>query len=400
MSEDSDLVSTMLAPVGRARFLADSFGKAVFHLPGDAEKFAGLAGWSDLNRALETHRLGPPRLRLVRGGNVIPDSRFMRSEGAISRLDAGKVSSLLDHGVTLNINFVDEIFPSVQPYADALAKALCGHVNVNLYASWRRDQGFDLHWDKHEVIVVQVAGRKQWKVFEPTKAASHRRDQDAPPAPEGEAAFDKVIESGDLLYIPRGWWHFATPLDEPSLHLTFAIAMPSTFGFLQWLAGRMLRESIGRRDIPVTGPAEEVREFEQELKHAIGRNIERGAMSDFLAQWHAERRARPQFRLPRFAGLPAGGIVAATRVRLANQRGLAPLVHLETGQTSFETGERSWPCSPETGQALARLCSTRDIAVADLAKGLGEEQRAELLRILQGLAMAGEAYCDLVGDAD
>ena len=35
--------------------------------------------------------------------------------------------------------------------------------------------------------------------------------------------WEGMLEDGDLLYIPRGWWHVATPLDEPTLHLTVGV---------------------------------------------------------------------------------------------------------------------------------------------------------------------------------
>jgi ribosomal protein L16 Arg81 hydroxylase len=203
-----------------------------------------------------------------------------------------------------------------------------------------------------------------------------------------------------MLYIPRGWWHYAIPLDEPSLHLTFATRIPSTLAFLEWLSKRMLQQPIGRMDIPATGSPEALEQFVLDLRKAIGSNIDCDSMADFLAEWKAERRARPQFRLPQFAGLPAGGIVDSTTLRLANQRGLAPLVHSQTGETSFEAGGRSWPCSAEAGRALAKLESTRSVAFAELADGLGEQQREELLRVLQGLTIAGEVYCDFPGEFD
>ena len=51
------------------------------------------------------------------------------------------------------------------------------------------------------------------------RASMSSRPLDKPDAPLWEG----MLEDGDLLYIPRGWWHVATPLDEPTLHLTVGV---------------------------------------------------------------------------------------------------------------------------------------------------------------------------------
>ena len=50
-----------------------------------------------------------------------------------------------------------------------------------------------------------------------------------------------LLEAGDLLYIPRGWWHVAMPLDEPTLHLTVGVNNLTGADFLRWFADRLRR---------------------------------------------------------------------------------------------------------------------------------------------------------------
>ncbi|WSC07830.1 cupin domain-containing protein [Streptomyces scopuliridis] len=68
-------------------------------------------------------------------------------------------------------------------------------VQTNLYASLTAREGFGVHWDDHDVIVIQIDGAKRWKLYGPTRTApqvqGHRRaraaagtaDHGAGPAP-------------------------------------------------------------------------------------------------------------------------------------------------------------------------------------------------------------------------
>ncbi|GAA0283280.1 hypothetical protein GCM10009127_25920 [Alteraurantiacibacter aestuarii] len=393
------MAEALFAPLGVAGFLDGHWGREMLHLAGDADRFAALVNWDDINHALDTQRLESPRLLMVRGGKPIPDHRYMKRIGEQAWIDPGKVSALLSQGVSLVLSYCDEIFPAVRDHTDAVARQFRAHVNCNLYAGWRTDPGLALHWDKHDVIVLQVAGRKRWTVHRPTRPSPHRDDPVAAPLPEGEPVFDQVLEQGGLLYLPRGWWHCAYPLDEPSLHLTFSVQNPAAFDFLSWFQRRLLAEPVVRQDLPVAGDAAQLGDFVAELKSAIDSHFNEAAMADFIAHWEADRRARPRFRLPNVASLPAGGICASTRIRLAAQRGLAPLADISTGALSVLAGDRDWPCSRAAGEALARLDAVEETSFATLAQGLDDAVTQELARILQGMALAGVVFCD-AGELD
>jgi hypothetical protein len=44
--------------------------------------------------------------------------------------------------------------------------------------------------------------------------------------PPAGALLDQTLQPGDLLYIPRGCYHVAMPMNEPALHLTLAVKNP------------------------------------------------------------------------------------------------------------------------------------------------------------------------------
>jgi hypothetical protein len=96
-------------------------------------------------------------------------------------------------------------------------------VHANMYLSPSGAQGFDAHFDPHEVFVLQLEGYKHWRVYGPGRnyplideRFNLPKDQLGPPR-------ELRLEAGDLLYIPRGHVHEAFTSDCPSLHLTVGI---------------------------------------------------------------------------------------------------------------------------------------------------------------------------------
>ncbi|HFX6253253.1 TPA: cupin domain-containing protein, partial [Acinetobacter baumannii] len=54
-----------------------------------------------------------------------------------------------------------------------------------------------------------------------------------------EIYMDVILEAGDILYIPRGWWHDPLPLNEETFHLAVATFAPTGFEYMRWLQNIM-----------------------------------------------------------------------------------------------------------------------------------------------------------------
>ena len=59
---------------------------------------------------------------------------------------------------------------------------------------------------------------------------------------------DVILEAGDILYIPRGWWHDPLPLDEETFHLAVATFAPTGFEYMQWLQNAIPNILDGRKN--------------------------------------------------------------------------------------------------------------------------------------------------------
>ena len=91
--------------------------------------------------------------------------------------------------------------------------------------------------------------------------------------PDDEPAWAGVLEEGDLLYLPRGWWHEAAALDGPSLHLTFGVYRRTGLDLLDALRGELRESEVFREDLP---------RFASETERAA--HVER-LKEELLARW-------------------------------------------------------------------------------------------------------------------
>jgi lysine-specific demethylase/histidyl-hydroxylase NO66 len=87
-------------------------------------------------------------------------------------------------------------------------------------------QGFAPHYDDIEAFILQVEGKKRWKLYRP-----RTEDEELPRFSSrnftedecGELIYDVVLEEGDLLYFPRGTVHQARAVKgNHSLHITLS----------------------------------------------------------------------------------------------------------------------------------------------------------------------------------
>ncbi|XP_041038838.1 ribosomal oxygenase 1 [Carcharodon carcharias] len=109
-------------------------------------------------------------------------------------------------------------------------------VGANVYLTPPGNQGFAPHYDDIEAFVIQLEGRKSWRVYDP------RSNEEILPGVSsrnftqqemGTPIMDTVLEAGDMLYFPRGFTHQATCTSEVhSLHITLSTFQRNSWGDL------------------------------------------------------------------------------------------------------------------------------------------------------------------------
>lgn len=199
--------------------------------------------WGDVNEALRHLDPAPPFLQVFQRGEVAPDAYIDATfeHGAPRRrINKARFYELLRGGATAVMNRFEEASLFAQRLCHSVCRFAAQPTIGNAYLSFGGVGTFGRHWDTHDVFVVQLLGAKRWKVFAPTwplplsSQTSSGHEAQCGPQPVLECE----LQPGDVLYLPRGWWHQAMPLDEGSFHLSVGTYAPTAMDFLLWACQR------------------------------------------------------------------------------------------------------------------------------------------------------------------
>jgi ribosomal protein L16 Arg81 hydroxylase len=387
----------VISPLTREDFLTSYWGKSFVRLPGRPRRFESLLPWSGLNEILERHRLQPPRFVLYQDGKPVEPSRYLvfRGEGSQGSLKCPDLMNCLSAGATLVLDQVDELAPRVRELAADFEDVLRSYTSVNLYAGWRTQKGFNLHWDSQDTIILQVDGRKHWKVYQPTRLHPLRQDVEKPSEPKEDPIWDGILENGDMIYIPRGWWHVAYPLDEPSLHLTVTIVPAKGGQLLKWFVDQLKKHPEVRMDVPHLANIEEQQRYLGRLRSLLIESWSDDLLDQFLADVDAKVSARPHVRLPEGVIRGNATIGPDSQIRLAVRRRLWFAALNGTESVSFRANDTQWQCSADIVPALRALSPNNPRLVRELYSLLPTSQAVPMLKIfLTALAMGGVLWVD------
>lgn len=377
----------LLSPLSVDEFLSNYWGQTFKHIPGDPDKFSHLFPWQRLNEALEQHRLDFPRVRLTRDGERLPAGTYIshtnRRQKRVPRLRYDKLTQELNNGATLVLDAVDELDQSLRALAEALELFFHERIQINAYAGWRTSRGFDLHWDDHDVFILQVTGRKQWMIHGMTLAYPLAGDPKEP-KPTAPPLWDHILEAGDVLYIPRGFWHVAYPLNEPTLHLTVGVHNRAGVDLLRWLVNRMRSRETFRMDVPRFASRETVQAHLAQMRSELLAEWDDDIANRYFADHDATAVSRPRLSLPSVDGLPSANML----IRLLAPRPLD--LKVEAGVVRFSSQKKEWRLAVAALPVLSHLDKHRVCSVSELcevAKSEVDERRVTIF--LKELLMNG-----------
>ena len=143
----------VLASVGTNRFLSEYWTKKLLYLKGEKGRFERIFSWPDLNTILTWHPPPQPQLRLFQEGIMVDLRRYIDGPVGNLRLSPGGLMALLAQGATMVMDGVQEVSPSVFDLTSSFEDVLSCACVANLYAGWRTQKGFNVHWDPQSPAV-------------------------------------------------------------------------------------------------------------------------------------------------------------------------------------------------------------------------------------------------------
>jgi ribosomal protein L16 Arg81 hydroxylase len=381
---DASWLTELVAPVAVDEFLANYWLKQHLYCRGARDRFAHLLSWTTLNEILNHHWRETYRFRLACQGRDLTVSSYADLDSFTPRVRAGDVTEQLRRGATLSFDAIDELHDPLTRLARAFEAFFRGGTKINIYAGWRSLHGLDLHRDNQEIFILHLDGRKRWLLYGDSVDAIDSSTLTSASVPPAGAVFDQVLHPGDLLYIPRGCYHVAVPMNEPALHLTLGVKNPRGIDIGLWLVERLRARAVAGQDVPFLGSVEERCRYSEEVRRALLEGLESDLVEQYFVETGSNLKPRPSFGLPWSAtpeGLPPSGDFLLTL------KGHPRVVVNGNDDASVEVhdGPRQYRFPRAVGRIIQQLERGETLALDRLIERLAPPLDAATVRMLVGM---------------
>lgn len=358
----------LLDPVSPDQFFEEHYEQAPLLVarqePG---RYADLLSIDAIDAFVDGADIRSGMLDMVRSTGRIAGERYTSADG---RIVGSAVASDYLNGATIILPQLHESMPQLGQFCRSLEAALSCHVQTNVYLTPPGNQGFNTHYDNHDVFVLQIAGSKSWRFYGTPVTTPYRGEGFVPGQYDaGEVSENRTLEPGDCLYVPRGLMHDAPNVgDEPSLHITVGLITKTWADLvLEATSELALEEPAFRRSLPAgfaraDFDREAAREQFAELTRLIADHANMDGAFDLLAH-NFLRERRPQV-----AGVIAAGASAPEDGGEYRRRALVPWQLAEDdgkpvvvgpgGDVTFDADDRG---------ALERALSGDPFRIGDLS---------------------------------
>lgn len=356
----------------------------------DPDRFADLLSLDDVDEMVSGSFLRLPTFRLVGDGVPLEAARYTRTARVGSTTvsgagDPGAIYREFADGATIVFQGLQRSWPPLTRFCRELELEMTHPVQANAYVTPPGSRGLGVHYDTHDVFVLQLAGGKEWSIFEPVL------EDPLPSQPwsAGQAAPDEPLLSvelrpGDCLYVPRGFLHSARARDGVSAHLTIGVLTRTWHDAIREVVAGATDEPEFRRPLPpgiardeaklASGIAEQLTRLREWLEKVDVNALAAGLNRQF---W-SNRPPILQGQLEQLLALDRLSDASTVRVR----DGAVCRMRPRAGSLVVLLGDREMTMPAALEPAMTRIATAGPLRVGDLADQLDAGSRHVLVRRL------------------
>jgi len=395
-------LSEAIDPWSIDEFLAKAWEhEPLFIRRADRSYFASLMSVGEFDLVISSTGLRHPYFRVFHAGQLMPVDQTMTSRQLGPDVDSGlaDLNKLYDEygaGGTLALQAAERWWPSFRELARDFQSELGFPAQVHVYLTPADAQGAPVHYDTHDVFVLQVEGRKTWDIWRPTTDLPMRMSEDVyntlavDERSRSEPILTVTLDAGDSLYLPRGFIHRARTEAESSLHITVSIMVDrwvdvAVMAISHRLA--ILRDDVGLRgSIPFgrspmakpTGP--ETDRF-QTIADVLVKHLD----DDLHEGLEAVRAQAVQYLTPssrgRFVDLVKAPAIDESSILTVRREPLGTVVDVG-GSTKIRCGDDELDIDARQQAALAFVLSSDQFRPSELSASLDVDDRVSFARQL------------------
>jgi mannose-6-phosphate isomerase-like protein (cupin superfamily) len=239
----------LLAPITAEAFFGEYWERRPLRIARQASGYyTSLPSVDEVDRLISVQ--ATDTIELINADNSVETKDFVRPDGS---MDIVRSCQLFAAGATFLIRDAHKRAESLALLCREVERRTSAPCKANLYVTPPGGKGFDVHYDTHDVFVLQLEGSKEWTIYDaPFELPLTGQLFDPLLHPVGAATMSFVLDAGDLLYIPRGFLHEARSRGGVSLHATLGVlAYRWADVMLELMAKMCLSDPAFRRALPI-----------------------------------------------------------------------------------------------------------------------------------------------------
>ncbi len=247
---DMPTLAKLIEPITPEVFLRDYYEKRPLLVHRKRpDYYDSLLTLEKVDRAITSLHLSNPDVFIANHERQVPKEEYTFANNVI---DVVKLYQQFADGGSIVINQLDRFITPMAEFMRGLELELSSRFQGNIYLTPRTSQGFNTHYDSHDVFVMQIHGTKQWFLYDtPIELPFRNQAFEKDKTPAGAKSQEFVMQPGDMVYVPRGVMHDARTTDTDSLHITVGCLHTSwTEVVLESVARLALSDADFRRSLP------------------------------------------------------------------------------------------------------------------------------------------------------
>jgi hypothetical protein len=246
-----DPLAYLIGPLSGDEFFRDYHEqKPLLALRDDPDRYKDLLSLDRIDDVIASMDLAAGDLDMARTEPPVRREDYTYDTGIVDR---GAVIDQFNRGATIILPHLHTRDATLAAFCRAMESVFCTHLQTNIYLTPPNNQGFNIHYDDHDVFVLQVSGQKDWRFYNTPIQNPFRGEAFHPDIHKaGDPVESFTMKAGDCIYVPRGLMHDArTAGDEPSLHITVGLIVKTWADLmLEAVSEVALREPAFRRSLP------------------------------------------------------------------------------------------------------------------------------------------------------
>ncbi|QTT76389.1 hypothetical protein J7W19_26105 [Streptomyces mobaraensis NBRC 13819 = DSM 40847] len=176
-------------------------------------------------------------------------------------VDPQALTPYREQGATIILACLQLYSRQVAGLAQRLSDAMRCDVEAHAFHTPASTHGLAPHFDGEPGFLLQLEGSKHWTLHPPLTDGLPIQGGHPPIdwQPDETLTQRFTVEPGDLLYLPRGWVHYADTTEQHSLHITFQALLNLERDVILDRVEREVDEAVRKEDVlpvvPEDGPS-------------------------------------------------------------------------------------------------------------------------------------------------